>query len=112
MGALAAGAGQAEERNGTAVRSLLRTPAEEAGPTMLMQHPLGFFLREMCGHQILGISTLAKCVLELENKLSGGRNSSAASDKVVSPSPEFALVDNTHLPIQTQTQTHQSTRKW
>ena len=34
----------------------------------------------------------AKCVFELENKLSGERNSSV--DTVVSPSPEFALVDN------------------
>ncbi len=33
----------------------------------------------------------AKCDFELDNKLSGERNRSA--DKVVSPSPESALVD-------------------
>ena len=37
----------------------------------------------------------AKCVFELEYKLSGERNSSA--DTVVSPSPEFALVDRLRL---------------
>jgi hypothetical protein len=33
----------------------------------------------------------AKCVFELENKLSGERNSIV--DTMVSPSPEFAVVD-------------------
>jgi hypothetical protein len=34
---------------------------------------------------------MAKCVFELDNKLSGKQNSTA--DTVVSPSPESALVD-------------------
>jgi hypothetical protein len=37
----------------------------------------------------------AKCVFELDNKLSGERNSSA--DTVVHPSPESALVDTTRI---------------